>query len=374
MPQTLPFTLTCSEDSLERYLNFGVLNFSQFLLSFRWLMAKGALFNVTQLKIDCVYGDLPFTLPREVTHLKQLHSLVILDSSCNRLPAEFFTLGSLEYLQICDSILVNIPEDIVRLRHLKFINFSNNNLMSDGMFLPAGLWKLSALECLDLSFNPSISSLRIPINSTASNLRILDLSHTGLVEWPTGLSFLPSLKILYLSYTGITNIPDVVGDLRNLEFLVLNNLKLEKISFRINLLEKLFGIDCRRTQIDEAMFAQRLALLPRCCFLRANFLLIEARAYFRVALKVAMAFKWLSVILIQLSRRGETAMRQVFQNKDLLVEILKYVAWGKEFEPGQTQGRFLAKFHRTCLFYSRTEVHQDTKDIFLEKLVHLMVP
>jgi len=116
----------------------------------------------------------------------------------------------LKTLDLADNRLVTLPEAIGNMRSLKALDVSNNAIALDNTAVQQ-LKKLRRLQGLDLSKNPLG---RVPDISHMRDLTALDLSHTGISEWPAGL-FAHERDAsfdLYLRGNPITTIPEVARE------------------------------------------------------------------------------------------------------------------------------------------------------------------
>lgn len=148
--------------------------------------------------------ELP-TLPIEMTHVTHLYmndcALTVEHSAfLQRFP-------NLKELDLSDNHLDKLPEPIAAMRRLRAIDLSGNQIVLDDAAVEH-LRQLSRLRLLDLSDNPLG---RAPDVGKMPDLEDLDLSRTGISEWPVGLfaQARDPLFMLRLQGNPITTIPDV---------------------------------------------------------------------------------------------------------------------------------------------------------------------
>lgn len=146
-------------------------------------------------------GDLPELPAQGFTHVSQLQ----LASARLSLPALESVLGkvpNLRRLGLSGNKLSTLPRAFSDLQALQFLDLSRNQLT----VTPAIQHQLNAmtqLQQLTMSFNRlGVLDVRM-----LSKLQKLDLSHTALREWPTGVLELPQLGELKLNHSAITRIP-----------------------------------------------------------------------------------------------------------------------------------------------------------------------
>ncbi|WP_256671701.1 NEL-type E3 ubiquitin ligase domain-containing protein [Pseudomonas sp. PB106] len=89
----------------------------------------------------------------------------------------------LEHLILPRCAVEKLPASLARMTKLKTLDLSSNTLRLDPVSA-SQLEKLGSLESLILAKNPLG---RLPDFSNFSQLTTLDLRHTGITEWPTGL-------------------------------------------------------------------------------------------------------------------------------------------------------------------------------------------
>jgi len=212
-------------------------------LSLRGNMLTGVLPRCLGSMTDLVALDLSdntFTgdIPRELGNLVNLERLVL---ARNRLEGAIPRTFGARTLPL--SAKAASGGEFAALNNLQVLDLSGNAL-SDG--IPAELWTLSALRELHLTGNPLYGTL--PATTTAQQLRVLDVSRTGLRgRLPDSLMMaLRSLRVLRLDnnqFSGVvpnsvrlladvqelglagnnfTSVPELSG-LRNLRFLRLEN-------------------------------------------------------------------------------------------------------------------------------------------------------
>ncbi|XP_073005610.1 probable disease resistance protein At1g61300 [Typha latifolia] len=85
------------------------------------------------------------------------------------------------------------------------------------------------LRTLMLQGNPGLEKICDGFFQFMPSLRVLDLSHTSIIELPSGIGSLTGLQYLDLYNTNIRLLPRELGSLSNLKFLLLSHMPLESI-------------------------------------------------------------------------------------------------------------------------------------------------
>lgn len=106
----------------------------------------GKFVNLEELHIG---GCSDAQLPDEIQTLRQLKTLVCLNTPIQALPDWLFSCSSLRHLVVRGSDVRSIPDDIRRLSELRHLDLGNNGLSA----VPAGLGSLHKLKTLDLPDN-----------------------------------------------------------------------------------------------------------------------------------------------------------------------------------------------------------------------------
>ena len=140
---------------------------------------SGDFSHVTSLRINYVYLD--SRIDDFLTKFKNLKILKLESADLRRLPESLFDMGSLRKLFLQDNRITLTPETARKL---------------------AGM---THLQVIDLSENP----LRVFPNFThMDQLQSLNLSSTGLTQWPASVERLPRLSTLDLRANSITHLPN----------------------------------------------------------------------------------------------------------------------------------------------------------------------
>lgn len=148
--------------------------------------------------------ELP-TLPVEMTHVTHLY---MKDCAFTAEHSAFLQhFPNLKELDLSDNHLDKLPEPISAMRQLRAIDLSGNQIVLDDTAVEH-LRHLSRLRLIYLAENPLG---RAPDISRMPELDELDLSRTGISEWPVGLFAQERDALFHLHLTGnpITTIPDV---------------------------------------------------------------------------------------------------------------------------------------------------------------------
>ena len=148
--------------------------------------------------------ELP-VLPIEMTHVSHLY---MKDCALNPEHSAFLQrFPNLKELDLSDNHLDKLPEPVAAMRQLRAIDLSGNQIVLDDAAVQK-LRQLSRLRLIDLAQNPLG---RAPDISRMPDLEELDLSRTGISEWPVGLFAQErgALFVLHLQGNPITTIPEV---------------------------------------------------------------------------------------------------------------------------------------------------------------------
>ena len=152
-------------------------------------------------------NELP-TLPIDMTHVTHLYMRDCAFTSEN---SEFLQrFPNLKELDLSSNHLDKLPRPIATMRQLRSLDLSGNQIVLDDTAVER-LRDLSHLRLIYLSENPLG---RVPDISRMPDLMELDLSHTGISEWPVGLFAQERDALFHLHLTGnpITTIPEVAKD------------------------------------------------------------------------------------------------------------------------------------------------------------------
>lgn len=168
--------------------------------------------------LDLSSKDLQGELPRAISKLKYLESLVLNHNKLTHIPIELGKLKHLKILSIYHNKLQGpIPKELGKLQGLQRLNLSDNDLSGS---IPPELGKLSRLHHLDLSDN-DLSGPIPPVLGRLSQLRRLNLSDNDLSgPIPPAVGTLDKLAALDLSENSLSGpVPRQFRNLSNLEVL-----------------------------------------------------------------------------------------------------------------------------------------------------------
>jgi hypothetical protein len=156
-------------------------------------------------------------------------SLKKLDLSSNlivELPLEIVYLGQLEELYLRDNKLEYLPGNFNQLRNLKILDLSNHHSRlsisyNDLQFVPPTVCQLTQLERL---FLEKLPLEYIPVHLTQlKNLKLLSLSgcrKLNMYNTVRILSQMEDLQILDISFTGLYQFPEDIKKFKNLKVLI----------------------------------------------------------------------------------------------------------------------------------------------------------
>ena len=108
-----------------------------------------ALFELTSLKVLCIFGQHISELPPEIGQLTELESLHLAKTEITELPKEIGALQNLRFLTLSKNPLSALPAEIGRLEQLEQLNLIDNEIEE----LPPEIGHLSNLSRLDLRNN-----------------------------------------------------------------------------------------------------------------------------------------------------------------------------------------------------------------------------
>jgi uncharacterized protein YjbI with pentapeptide repeats len=178
--------------------------------------------------IDLSSKDLQGELPRAISKLKHLETLVLNHNKLTRIPIELGELKHLKTLSIYHNKLQGpIPKELGKLENLQSLNLSDNDLSGT---IPPQLGKLSRLRRLDLSDNDLSGAIPSQLGKL-NNLRRLNLSDNDLSgAIPQALGTLLKLVELDLSENRFSGpVPRGLRNLSNLETLDISKNKLRGV-------------------------------------------------------------------------------------------------------------------------------------------------
>ena len=141
-------------------------------------------------------------LSADFSHVRELH----LDSVEWTADADAFLSGfaNLETLKINNSTLERLPPKVSEMSRLKTLDLQENKLQLDQQSATT-LGALKHLTRIDLAKNP----LKVlPDFSAMAGLDYLDLSHTGISDWPKGLQENTPWLYLNLSHNHLKAVPE----------------------------------------------------------------------------------------------------------------------------------------------------------------------
>lgn len=232
--------------------------------------------NLEELKFTCNYLD---SLPSDITELKKLKSITILDAdnlsapfnNCKldfsdtfiklskintitrlyipfikiTLPSEIKYLTNIKIFTLVDNKLKDIPEEISQMINLRAIYINYNELNT----LPNSLSSLDSLINLNLLHNNFDSIPSVVFNITT--LKYLDLSYNMIKNLPIEIENLRSLKQLDLKRNMISELPKELFNCEDLEILDLSDNKISNMPIDVFALKKLKKLDISGNSLSE---------------------------------------------------------------------------------------------------------------------------
>lgn len=210
------------------------------------------LFKLKQLNFLEIAKTKLSTLPRELSAIENLTSLLCHSNELTSLPSELGKLVNLKNLDLSNNKLTSLPEEFKNLKELMTINLGGNQLTS---LFP--LKDLSKLAVLDLNRN-KFKKLPEDLGSASlENLSQINVSFNELEEILDNFSELPSLKVLNLENNKITQVPASLCQCNKLKDLLLKENKLkdnrlkklveqDKSKAIIEYLERIYAEECKK--------------------------------------------------------------------------------------------------------------------------------
>ncbi|GAB4860761.1 hypothetical protein Ancab_035924 [Ancistrocladus abbreviatus] len=143
------------------------------------------------------------------------------------IPSWLFALPSLRSLGLYENQFTSVSEFVVNSTSLLDFRLDYNRIQA----IPNSVFDLLYLEAFTLSNNNLSSTMELSVFSRLKNLRIFDLSYSGLsltttISDANSTSSWPSFTYLGLSSCNISEFPDFLRSQENLESLMLANNKL----------------------------------------------------------------------------------------------------------------------------------------------------
>ncbi|MGB3123682.1 MAG: DUF6543 domain-containing protein [Pseudomonas sp.] len=163
------------------------------------------------VNMDLTQLDWPDKLPMLPIDLGLVTHLDMSNSGFTSKHAHFLLrVPNLQALDLSSNALEELPVAVANMHSLKELNLSGNRIALNETGSEQ-LRGLSRLRSLDLSNN---RLGRAPNISRMPDLELLDLSHTGLNEWPVGLfaHARDERFVLHLQGNSITTVPEVAKD------------------------------------------------------------------------------------------------------------------------------------------------------------------
>ncbi|PHT52182.1 hypothetical protein CQW23_06644 [Capsicum baccatum] len=196
-------------------------------------------------------------VPEEQDWIFDLDKVSFLKSYIRGIPEDMApNCPSLSSLLFSDCTLRWIPESFFQhMNNLQVLDLSYNSVLMD---LPSCISNLRSLRALSLR---QCDQLRyVPRLGKLKNLRVLDVSYTGIKEVPQGMENLFKLKFLDMSGIGLDELPkEILRKLSHLQYLKLPlsvNAKIEDLS-SLELLEEFKGRFCDLHNFNKFMRNRR---------------------------------------------------------------------------------------------------------------------
>ncbi len=181
------------------------------------------LYKLTQLNLLEVAKTKLAILPRQISQIENLTSLLFHSNELTTIPPEIGKLANLKNLDFSNNKLTTLPDELRNLKELMTINFSGNQLET---LFP--LDEMSKLAVLDLSRNKFKTILDTTKNlSKLENLSTVNASFNELSELSESLVDLPSIKTLNFENNQLTQVPANLCQCLKLKELLLKSNKLK---------------------------------------------------------------------------------------------------------------------------------------------------
>ena len=181
------------------------------------------LYKLTHLNLLEVAKTKLAVLPRQISQIENLTSLLFHSNELTTIPPEIGKLANLKNLDFSNNKLTTLPDELRNLKELMTINFGGNQLET---LFP--LDEMSKLAVLDLSRNKFKSLLDTTTNLTKlENLSCINASFNELVELSENLVDLPSIKTLNFENNQLIQVPANLCQCLKLKELLLKSNKLK---------------------------------------------------------------------------------------------------------------------------------------------------
>ncbi|MHC8368384.1 NEL-type E3 ubiquitin ligase domain-containing protein [Pseudomonas sp. ZT5P21] len=154
------------------------------------------------------WSDLPKEMER---YLKQITTLNLDNSILPSTPRVLLKdFAQLRQLSARNCSLNQVPDSIDQMRMLETLRLSGNDITLNDVSVMQ-ISDLTRLQTLQLDHNPRLG--QAPNVERMPRLKILDLAHTGIKEWPEGLLNKHRSRGFFLDLrgTGIDTVPDAVA-------------------------------------------------------------------------------------------------------------------------------------------------------------------
>ncbi|GAB4841840.1 hypothetical protein Ancab_039273 [Ancistrocladus abbreviatus] len=173
-----------------------------------------------------LFGELPSSV--NISMLSKLTDFEVGDNNLSgEIPSWLFALPSLRSLGLYENQFTSVSEFVVNSTSLLDFRLDYNRIQA----IPNSVFDLLYLEAFTLSNNNLSSTIELSVFSRLKNLRIFDLSYSGLsltttISDANSTSSWPSFTYLGLSSCNISEFPDFLRSQENLAVLKLANNKL----------------------------------------------------------------------------------------------------------------------------------------------------
>lgn len=181
------------------------------------------LYKLTHLNLLEVAKTKLAILPRQISQIENLTSLLFHSNELTTIPPEIGKLANLKNLDFSNNKLTTLPDELKNLKELMTINFGGNQLET---LFP--LDEMSKLAVLDLSRNKFKTLLETTTDLTKlENLSCINASFNELVELSENLVDLPSIKTLNFENNQLIQVPANLCQCLKLKELLLKSNKLK---------------------------------------------------------------------------------------------------------------------------------------------------
>ncbi len=187
-------------------------------------------------------------LPKKLHKNKKLKELLLNENSVDLSKTKIKTHDQITKIELQRNGLKEIPSSIARFPNVKTLVFNGNEINR----ISPDVGKLVKLEQLSFYKN-NLTTLPEAIY-TLPNLKEIDLYYNQLERLDDRIGTLKNLQVLYLSNNRLVSIPESIGSLTNLEELYLSNNRISELPNSLANLDKLKVLRVNNNYLGQAPY------------------------------------------------------------------------------------------------------------------------